>query len=248
MTTTSRAALDAGTPLPRTPRPSDAAALVCDAVDLRIDHKPLLEGISFVLGQGQALALVGPNGLGKTTLMRCLAGVARPHAGGVSVHGESLWPTRAVTFEHQACYLASQPALLSDHSVAGNLEFFMNAFGARPTWAALRGALDDVGLAGREAQVARTLSTGQKRRLTLAGLLLLKPRLVLADEPTNGLDAEGVALCLRVFEDLRSRQGAAVCVASHDDRLIGACDDVLPLERFVPVARARRAFRGDVFA
>jgi heme ABC exporter ATP-binding subunit CcmA len=222
--------------------------LVCEAVDLRIDYKPLLEGIAFTLAAGELLSLVGPNGLGKTTLMRCLAGVARPHAGRVRVHGEEVWPSREATFEHLACYLASQPALLSDHSVAGNLEFFVNAFGRRPTWAALREALAEVGLSGREAQVARTLSTGQKRRLTLAGLLLLKPRLVLADEPTNGLDADGVALCLRVFAQLRTGHQAAVCVASHDDRLVKSSTHVLPLERFLPAARVRRAFQGDVFA
>lgn len=231
-----------------TPAHTAPVALSCEGLDLRVGHKPLLEGISFSLEAGGSLALVGPNGLGKTTLMRSLAGVARPHAGGVRVCGEELWPTRNVSFEHLACYLASLPALLSDHSVAGNLEFFLNAFGKKPTWAALRAALEEVGLAGREGQVSRTLSTGQKRRLTLAGLLLLKPKLVLADEPTNGLDAEGVALCLRVFDALRVQEGAAICVASHDDRLVGACEQVLALERFLPVPRAKRVFTGDVFA
>ena len=225
-----------------------APVLSCDGVELRINHTPLLSGITLSLVAGRSLTLVGPNGLGKTTLMRSLTGIARPHAGSVHVHGEEIWPERRATFEHRACYLASAPALLTDHSVAGNLEFLVNAFGVNPTWAALREALEAVGLAGRESQVARTLSTGQKRRLTLAGLLVLEPRLVLADEPTNGLDAEGVALCLRVFDTLKETHGTAICVASHDDRLVGACDEVLPLTRYLPVAKARRSFQGDVFA
>jgi ABC-type multidrug transport system ATPase subunit len=222
--------------------------LLCENVELRIDHKPLLSGISLALSPGKSLALVGPNGLGKTTLMRSLAGIARPYAGCVRVHGEEVWPMRNVTFEHGACYLASAPALLLDHSIAGNLEFFLNAFGHNPTWPELRAALDSVGLAGREAQVSRTLSTGQKRRLTLAGLLVLKPRLVLADEPTNGLDLDGVALCLRVFADLRRDFATAVCVASHDERLISVCDQVVELELYKPAAKAKQRFQGNVFA
>ena len=225
-------------------------ALHCEGVELRIGYKPLLAGVSLRLEVGRSLALVGPNGLGKTSLMRVLAGVARPHAGMVSVQGETLWPSRAVTREHFACYLASVPALLSDHPVHGNLEFMLNAFGYNPTWRQLEDALTRVGLAGRGEQVARTLSTGQKRRLTLASLLVLRPRLVLADEPTNGLDSAGVALCLDVFRSLQREDGAAVCVASHDERLVSACDESLALAAFVPLIPPKGGARrlGNVFA
>jgi len=232
--------------------PVSQAVLRCENVELRIGYKPLLTGISLQINAGGSLALVGPNGLGKTTLMRALAGVARPHGGSVHVLGESLWPHRAVTHEHFSCYLASAPALLADHGVHSNLEFFLNCFGRNPTWQELDEALERVGLAGRGDQVARTLSTGQKRRLTLASLLLLKPRLVLADEPTNGLDTAGVTLCLEVFQGLQREHGTAVCVASHDERLIQVCDERLELSAYLP--RTERAPgessrpRADVFA
>lgn len=222
--------------------------LACERVELRIGYKPLLTGVSLSLARGSSLALVGPNGMGKTTLMRAMAGVARPHAGTMRVLGEMLWPRREVTFEHGACYLASQPALLTDHPVYGNLEFQLNCFGVNPTWKELDEALERVGLAGRGTQVARTLSTGQKRRLTFAAVLLLRPALLLADEPTNGLDAEGVALCLEVFDTLRAAHGMAVCVASHDDRLVSRCERALPLGGFLPRPGARVAFGGNVFA
>jgi heme ABC exporter ATP-binding subunit CcmA len=225
-----------------------AVVLECAQVELRIGYKPLLSGIHLELKEGASLALTGPNGLGKTTLMRVMAGVARPESGVVKVHGEMLWPERLVSFEHRSCYLASAPALLTDHSVYSNLEFFLNCFGRNPTWNDLDSALSEVGLEGRGKQWARTLSTGQKRRLTLAAVLVLKPKLLLADEPTNGLDTEGVELCLNVFERLRKEEGMSVCVASHDERLIGHCQKALPLTEFLPVAKSAGPFSGNVFA
>ena len=226
---------------------AQSAALDCKDVELKVGFRTLLADIQFELGRGQSLALTGPNGLGKTTLLRCLAGISRPHAGQIHVAGLQLWPERQVNFEQGSVLLASQPALLCDHPVDGNLEFMCNSFGWKPTFAQVTKALDRVGLKGREKQVSRTLSTGQKRRLTLAFVLLAKPNLLLADEPTNGLDIEGVELCKQVFGELMSTHGMAVCVASHDERLVQWCHTVLPLESFVPKASAgRRQVQGNI--
>ena len=219
-------------------------ALVCSSVQLRVGHKPLLENISFELPAGKALALVGSNGTGKTTLMRVCAGVARPWSGEVAVFGEQLWPHRAVTAEPRACYLASQPALLLDHSVHSNLEFMCNAFGRNPTYAGFDDALSAVGLLGRGGQQVRTLSTGQKRRLTLALVLVLEPGLLLADEPTNGLDEAGVQLCFEVFERTRRDRKCALLVASHDEKMIAFCGQALAMSSYLPTARSAQASVG----
>ena len=209
-------------------------ALACSSVQLRVGHKPLLENISFELAPGHSLALVGSNGTGKTSLMRVCAGVARPWSGEVSVFGEQLWPSRLVTVEPRACYLASQPALLLDHSVHSNLEFMCNSFGLNPTFTAFQQALNEVGLEGRGAQQVRTLSTGQKRRLTLGMLLVLQPALLLADEPTNGLDEAGVQLCFEVFGRLRREKKCALLVASHDEKMIAFCGQSLVMQSYLP--------------
>lgn len=211
--------------------------LECADLEMRVGYRPLLTGVKLSLAAGQRLALVGPNGSGKTTLMRVLAGVSKPHMGFVRVFGESLWEERRCTFEHLSCYLASQPALLLEHPVNGNLEFMCNAYGHNPTWKALESALDRVGLAGRGNQTARTLSTGQKRRLTLAALLLLRPRLLLADEPTNGLDTGGALLCQNVFAELAQQYGTAYLVASHDPQMIAWCGQSLDVTSFLPQRR-----------
>ena len=207
--------------------------LECKNIDLYVGYKPLLKQVSFQLFAGEALALLGPNGLGKTTLLRVCAGISQAQDGSVVVQGEQIWPQRSASFEHGCCFLASQPALLGEHSVGGNLEFMMNSFGKCPTWNDIHQALALVGLQGREKQQARTLSTGQKRRLTLAFLELYQPTVVLADEPTNGLDLQGVELCLSVFAKLQ-QQGTAVCIATHDTRLIEFCSRRISLEDFLP--------------
>ncbi len=214
--------------------------LNCQNLELRVGFKPLLQNVNLKLSPGETLALTGPNGTGKTTLLRSLAGVARPYSGSVWVASESLWPERKVTKEHRVCYLASQPALLLDHSILGNLEFMCNAFGYLPTYAEFERVLNRVGLQGRNLQTARTLSTGQKRRLTLAGVLLIKPMVMLFDEPTNGLDSAGVTLCLEVIQEL-CESGSAALIASHDSQLIAFCKNKIQIENFLPVQNSSKS-------
>lgn len=216
-------------------------ALACSDVSLRVGYKPLLEDVNLMLRPGETLALTGPNGTGKTSLLRVFAGVARPHGGSVSVFGEELWPARKVKSEPVACFLASVPALLLEHPVHGNLEFMCNAFGINPTYRDFSSALERVGLAGRGEQVARTLSTGQKRRLTLAFLVVAQPALVFADEPTNGLDTAGVDLCLAVFSELVAHAGSTLLVASHDEKMIRFCDKEVSIARFLPKPKSQSA-------
>lgn len=221
----------------------DEEVLRCEGLELRIGYKPLLSHVTFALNRGRSLALVGPNGMGKTTLLRALAGVARPHEGRVVLMGEEVWPRRSSTKEPRACYLASAPALLLDHGVHGNLEYMCNAYGYNPTWREFDETLTRVGLEGRGKQTVRTLSTGQKRRLTLAFLLILKPGLVFADEPTNGLDVAGVELCLTIFAELQKSLGTAILAASHDAKLVAACDAVVEISTFLPRPGRRQGVR-----
>jgi heme ABC exporter ATP-binding subunit CcmA len=206
--------------------------LRCEDVELKVGHKTLLRSVKINLAQGQSLALTGPNGLGKTTLLRCLAGISRPASGKVWVCEQEIWPTRNVTQECKAVFLASQPALMNEHSVEGNLEFMCNSFGYKPDLVEIQVALKKVGLEGRHSQVSRTLSTGQKRRLTLAFAFILKPKFLIADEPTNGLDLDGVELCQDIFAHLMDQHDTALLTATHDQRLIEWCQTIVPLKSF----------------
>lgn len=204
--------------------------LECRNIELRAGHLTLLSGVSLAIEPSQTLAITGPNGCGKTSLLRVLAGISRPHFGDVFCMKEQLWPARKVQHEHLCFFLAHTPTLLMDHSVLDNLRFFTRSFGiCQKKNSDYDQALKRVLLSGRQKQIVRTLSSGQKRRLTLAALLLIKPHIILADEPTNGLDLSGRNLCLEIFDQLRLENNTAVVVATHDDLLTNWCQSRLHL-------------------
>ncbi|RJL06349.1 heme ABC exporter ATP-binding protein CcmA [Paracoccus aestuarii] len=159
-----------------------------------------VEGVGFSLDAGQALILRGPNGLGKTTLLRCIAGLQPPAAGRIVIEEDSL------------AYAAHADGLKSALTVAENMDFWARVFGGGDVAAALA-AMDLQALAHRPAGA---LSAGQKRRLGLARLLVARRPIWVLDEPTVSLDAASVARFAGVIGD-HLAQGGAALIATHID-------------------------------
>lgn len=183
----------------------------------------LLAGLSFRVAAGQALVLRGPNGLGKTTLLRTLAGLQPPVAG--QVDGP------------EPAFAGHADAVKPTLTVAENLRFWADVQGVQGIDAALA-ALDLRGLADRRAL---ELSAGQRRRLGLARLAVSGRNLWLLDEPTVSLDTASVARFGAMLAAHLAAGGAAV-IATHID--VGLAADVLDLTPF----RVRAAASADPFA
>jgi heme exporter protein A len=187
--------------------------LVVDNLTCARGGVPVLAGISFAVAAGAALVLRGPNGLGKTTLLRTIAGLQPLVAGHVSLPPESL------------AYAAHADGVKAALSVAENLTFWAAVHGA----AGIDAALDAMNLRGLADRPAAQLSAGQRRRLGLARLLVTGRRVWLLDEPTVSLDAASVALFGDVIGAHLAGGGIAV-MASHVE--LGLDAQVLDLSPF----------------
>jgi heme exporter protein A len=182
---------------------------------------PVLAGVSFTVAAGTALVLRGPNGVGKTTLLRTIAGLQPMLAGTVSLPPESL------------AYAAHADGVKAVLSVGENLAFWAAVHGGAGIDAALR-AMNLRGLVDRPAG---QLSAGQRRRLGLARLLVTGRRVWLLDEPTVSLDAASVALFGDVMRGHLGQGGIAVMASHIDPGLEAAMLDIgLFKARMGPVA------------
>jgi heme exporter protein A len=173
----------------------------------------VLQGVCFVLRPGQALILRGPNGIGKTTLLRVIAGLQPPVAGAVSAGAEAV------------AYAAHADGLKATLTVAENLAFWAAIYGTTGVEAALSG----MNLVDLRDRLAANLSAGQKRRLGLARLLVTGRPIWVLDEPTVSLDVASVALFGDVLRGHLAAGGSAL-IATHID--LGLEAEVLDLTPF----------------
>ena len=196
------------------PQPAPASPTPLEIDDLCVwrGDRCLIDGLSFAVGAGELVWLRGDNGVGKTSLLRVLAGLARPERGTVAWRGRDA--------------LEQPDALRGELLYLGHLDALKRALTARENLvadAALRGgadaaavaaALAELGCGDRADLAVAQLSAGQRRRVALARLALSRAPLWLLDEPTTNLDAEGQGVVARLIERHLGRGGLAV-VASH---------------------------------
>ena len=179
----------------------------------RRGHARLFEGLSFAVAPGYALIVTGANGTGKTTLLRMLCGLSVPAAGEIHWDGKRVAP-----FDYglraSLAFAGHAPALKDELTTEENLSALVTLAGETASRDAIRGALDAVALGSRRTLPARVLSQGQRRRVGLARLALVRRKLWVLDEPATALDAEGMALLADMLVAHLDRGGLAVA-ATH---------------------------------
>jgi ABC-2 type transport system ATP-binding protein len=183
-------------------------AVEVDGVVKSFGDVQALDGVSLRIREGEIYGLLGPNGSGKTTLIRALVGLVGPEAGTVTVLGHRM-PNLQV-LQHVG-YMTQAAALYPDLSVDENLRFFAAISGAE---AGVDEALDFVDLKARRGSVVSTLSGGMRTRASLACALVHRPRLLLLDEPTVGVDPQLRAQLWDRFRRMAD-QGTTILVSSH---------------------------------
>lgn len=193
----------------------------------------ILRDIDLSVTPGEAVAVVGASGSGKSTLLAILAGLDTPSIGSVALEGTDLFAIdedaraelrgRLVGFVFQSFQLL--PALSALENVMLPLELAGDPGAA----AAARAMLERVGLGERTHHAPRHLSGGEQQRVALARAFVVRPKLLLADEPTGSLDAESGAAVIELMFSLNRESGATLIMVTHDESLAARCDRVVRL-------------------
>ncbi|HEX9180505.1 MAG TPA: ATP-binding cassette domain-containing protein [Burkholderiales bacterium] len=196
---------------PEEPAPSIEAR----ELTMRFGTFTAVDSVSLSVRRGEVFGLLGPNGSGKTTIVRILCGLLIPAAGVARIAGHAVGP-EPQAIKSRIGYMSQTFSLYQDLSVVDNLDFFAGAYGlSGPRRAARRAwALALAGLEGQEQRMTRSLSGGLKQRLALACAVMHEPQVLFLDEPTAGVDP----LSRRRFWELiyrLSEQGVTVLVTTH---------------------------------
>ncbi|WP_088179501.1 ABC transporter ATP-binding protein [Zoogloea sp. LCSB751] len=189
--------------------------LVIDVAGLnkRFGDKHVVRDLGLQVRKGEIYGFLGPNGSGKTTSIRMLCGLLTPDSGSGTCLGLDVLKDSAA-IKRQVGYMTQKFSLWDDLSIVENLDFVARMFGMADRREAVDRAIDELGLGGRRKQLAGTLSGGWKQRLALASCLLHRPRLLLLDEPTAGVDPKARRDFWEEIHRL-SASGITILVSTH---------------------------------
>lgn len=183
----------------------------------------ILKDINLSVSKGEFLAILGANGAGKSTLLRLLNGLLKDYSGEIEIFEKKIKSIRKEELFNQICTVFQDPNdQLFALTVYDDISFGPRNMSLSEKEVAERvaTALKDVGLSGFEKRAIKTLSYGQKKRLCIAGVLAMAPKIILMDEPLSGLDPMGVREIAELLKNLNKEKGLTVIMATHEVDLV----------------------------
>jgi heme exporter protein A len=213
--------------------------------------KPVLRGLDLTVDPGEFVALLGPNGVGKTTLLRILASLARPSAGRVRIAGHEL-PGQAAAVRRKLGVVSHLPLLYGDLSAEENLRFYGRMYDLADVDGRTAEMLELVGLRARRRDLVREFSRGMQQRLAIGRAMLHDPEVLLFDEPYTGLDQDAASMLDELLRRVAG-MGRTVLMTSHDiQRAADLATRIDILSRGViaasfPPSSARRSMLNDLY-
>jgi len=185
-----------------------------DGLTLTLGGRPVLDGVSLHAQPGEIYGLLGPNGAGKSTTLSVITGLRRAASGQVSVVGHD--PAREALALHREIGVLPERSGFYDWMDAPDyLAWFAQLYGRRLTGPEITAELAQVGLDGRNRRAIGTYSQGMRQRLGLARALLHRPRLLILDEPTNGLDPRGRREVHNLLLERSRQDGVGILLCTH---------------------------------
>jgi iron(III) transport system ATP-binding protein len=205
--------------------------ITIDQLSKRFDKQTVLQGLSLVIEEGSFFTLLGPSGCGKTTLLRCIAGFNVPDAGRILFDGDAV--TSVPAYERNIGMVFQDYALFPDKTVFDNVAFGLRARKrpAEELRQRTEEALAQVGLQALAARFPAQLSGGQRQRVALARAMVIKPRVLLMDEPLSNLDAK-LRLAMRdmILELQRATRITTVFVTHDQEEALALSDQIAVMQ------------------
>ena len=195
----------------------------------------VLRGIDFRMEEGERIAIMGPSGSGKSTLLNCIGGIDRPDNGEILFEGQSLTSLS----EQELCELRRNKIstifqffhLLPTLTARENIEFpmLLNSVSAKERNQKVDELLNAVKIQHRACAFPHELSGGEKQRVAIARSLSMRPKLILADEPTGNLDSKNTDSVLELIENLSKQHGIAMLLVTHNEEVTRICDQTITM-------------------
>ena len=190
------------------------AMLQVNNLSKQFDTLKAVDDLSFTVNEGDVYGFLGQNGAGKSTTIRMLLTLIKPTGGEINIFGQSVFHHRNEVLR-QIGAIIERPDLYKYLTAYDNLSIFARLSGLKVTRKLIMDQLQMVGLADRSQSKVKTYSQGMKQRLGIAIALVHNPKLIILDEPTNGLDPQGIADMRHLILSLSRQHGKTVIVSSH---------------------------------